>query len=193
MDPILCHLLYARYILWRFFPGNAFNFCFMPISHCTPINGIKYEFMPDRHKNGRPTLSRFDMKSDRYCVEPVCVWGLFVPRDQFDMRACREWSTNAALEVVSHAMCSRTTASARRQSKRQAHLTTHNICAASSAAHWRLKRRVVAWKTRLFTLKRPGWLGSELMPVAKRANCRTSAVSLTFEVRHGRVRLLCSE
>ena len=41
--------------------------------------------------------------------------------------------------------------------------------------------------------KRPGWHGSELMPVAKRANSRTFAVSLTLEVRHGRVRLLCSE
>ena len=46
----------------------------MPISLCPPINGIKSEFMPDRHKNGRPTLSRFNTKSDRYCVEPgyVC-------------------------------------------------------------------------------------------------------------------------
>ena len=58
------------------------------------------------------------------------------------------------------------------------------------SAHWRLKRGVVAC---LFTLKRPGWHGSELTPVAKRANRRTSAVSLTLEVRHGRVRLLCSE
>ena len=52
----------------------------MPISLCPPINGIKSEFMPDRHKNGRPTLSRFDMKSDRYCVEPVCVWVFFAQR-----------------------------------------------------------------------------------------------------------------
>ena len=41
--------------------------------------------------------------------------------------------------------------------------------------------------------KMPGWHGSELMPAAKRANSKTSAVSLTLEVRHGRVRLLCSE
>ena len=47
--------------------------------------------------------------------------------------------------------------------------------------------------TCLFTLQRPGWHGSELMPVVKRANIRTSAFSLTLEVRHGRVRLLCSE
>ena len=90
VDLILCHLFYAKQILGRFFPGNTFLFYFMPISLCPPINGIISEFMPDRHKTGRPTLSRFDMKSDRYCVEPVCVWILFVPRDQFDMRACRK-------------------------------------------------------------------------------------------------------
>ena len=99
-------------------------FYFMPISLCPPINGIKSEFMPDRHKNGRPTLSRFDMKSDRYCVEPVCVCFFFVPRDQFDMRACREWSTNAALEVVSHAMCSRTTLQGARANARPTSLHT---------------------------------------------------------------------
>ena len=54
------------------------------------------------------------------------------------------------------------------------------------------KARSSGMETCLFTLKRPGWHGSELMPVAKRANSRTSAVSLTLEVRHGRVRLLCS-
>ena len=55
------------------------------------------------------------------------------------------------------------------------------------------KARSSGMETCLFTLKRPGWHGSELMPVAKRVNSRTSAVSLTLEVRHGRVRLLCSE
>ena len=54
-------------------------YLFMPISPCPPINGIKSEFIPDRHKNGRLTLSRFDMKSDRYCVEPVCVCFFLCP------------------------------------------------------------------------------------------------------------------
>ena len=107
-----------------FFSREHIFFYFMPISLCPPINGIKSEFMPDRHKNGRPTLSRFDMKSDRYCVGPVCVRGGFVPRDQFDMLACREWSTNAALEVVSHAMCSRTTLQGARANARPTSLHT---------------------------------------------------------------------
>ena len=113
------------------------------IALCPPINGIKSEFMPDRHENGRPTLSRFDMKSDRYCVEPVCVWGLFVPRDQFDMRACREWSTNAALEVVSHAMCSRTTLQGARANARPTSLHTTVVyvsCALNNLWVWIIQR-----------------------------------------------------
>ena len=52
-------------------------YLFMPISPCPPINGIKSEFIPDRHKNGRLTLSRFDMKLGSDSVEPVCVWVSF--------------------------------------------------------------------------------------------------------------------
>ena len=85
MPLILCQIDFMPV-----FSREHIFFFLMPISLCPPINGIKSEFMPDRHKNGRPTLSRFDMKSDRYCVEPVCVCFFFVPRDQFDMRACRE-------------------------------------------------------------------------------------------------------
>ena len=79
----------------RFYAGFSrehISFYFIPISLCPPINGIKSEFMPDRLKNGRPTLPPFDMKSDRYCVEPVCVCFL-CPEIKFDMRACRKAQT----------------------------------------------------------------------------------------------------
>ena len=122
MPLILCQIDFMPV-----FSRNTFFFFLMPISLCPPINGIESEFMPDRHKKGRPTLSRFDMKSDGHCVEPVCVWGFYVPRDQFDMRACREGSTNAALEVVSHAICSRTTLQGARANGRPTSLHTASL------------------------------------------------------------------
>ena len=90
VDPILYLFILCQIYFMPVFSREHKKKIIMPISLCLPINGIRSEFMPDRHKNGRPTLSRFDMKSDRYCVEPVCVCFYFVPGDQFDMRACRE-------------------------------------------------------------------------------------------------------
>ena len=64
-------ILYQIDFMPLFFRQHIYFIYFMPISLCPPINGIKSEFMPDRHKNGRPTLPRFDKKSDRFCVETV--------------------------------------------------------------------------------------------------------------------------
>ena len=133
------------------------------IALCPPINGIKSEFMPDRHENGRPTLSRFDMKSDRYCVEPVSVrggvcaqrsvWHASLPRVKHK-RGTLAVKTMAGkilvtlavkMKVVSHRLS-------------WGHLRTQRW--QKSSAHWRLKRGVVAWKTCLFTLKkaRMAWI-----------------------------------
>ena len=61
-----------------------------PISLCPPINGIKSEFMPDRHKIGRPTFVPVRHEIGPLLRRTGMCLGFFVPRDQFDMRACRE-------------------------------------------------------------------------------------------------------
>ena len=141
-------------------------------------------FVPVRHEIG-PLLRRNVMCLVFFCAQRS-VWHASLPRVKHK-RGTLAVKTMAGKILVTLAVKMKVES----QRLSWGHLRTQRW--QKSSAHWRLKRGVVAWKTCLFTLKRPGWHGSELMPVAKRANSRTSAVSLTLEVRHGRVCLLCSE
>ena len=169
----------------------------MPISLCPPINGIKSEFMPDRHKNGRPTLSRFDMKSDRYCVKPVRVCVFFF--------LCPEISLTCELAAgeaqTRHSGCENNGGedsgdAGREDESRESEAVVRPPPYTEVEEEFstlEAKARSSGMEDVSFHLEkaRMAWIRAHAS--SKKSRQQDIRSSLTLEVRHGRVSLLCSE